>query len=281
MRKCTSCGEPLKTTDSFCPKCGALNPKSTTGEKEYDIPQGPSWSQLEKEHKRKRRIIILAIIIGIIAFLIFSCNQNIKQQELEERTKPLNWSTTGLCAMLPTPESEYGYIMINTSSTLDVDVYQCSEEAFSNYKQECKNMGYTYEVMSEESNEYTAFNQEGYRLELYFYSYSEEISIKLSAPVVFTEMEWTGSEIREMLPVPPTKKVYIERESSTYLSAYLYVDSVEQYMNYVNSCISAGFNKDYYINENYFSGNNAHDDDLTLNYLGNHTAELRLYVRAE
>ena len=109
-------------------------------------------------------------------------------------------------------------------------------------------MGYT--VDSDETGSiYSAYNEEGYKLDLMMLT--DYYSISLDAPEELGDLEWPDSGIAKMLPVPKSKTGKIKEDSSGDFSALVGDTSEDDFKAYVKGCKEKGFDIDYSNGDDY------------------------------
>ncbi len=102
------------------------------------------------------------------------------------------WPDSDIAKLLPVPESNYGYIDMDSSEYLIVYVAQTTEENYNEYVSLCKGVGFTVDY-SASSGYYVADNENGYHLTLE-YEDGNVMYIGVEAP---EESEETESESEE------------------------------------------------------------------------------------
>lgn len=131
-----------------------------------------------KEKKKGMRIIsaVIAFALLIPYFALFNSDNNTNSAENFE------WSNMVLSEVLPSPESNYGDLSINSEDYLSIDILKTSKEQYRSYVNACRDKGFTVDV-EEYGTTFTAKNEAGYELTLYYFESDEEMSIDLNAPI--------------------------------------------------------------------------------------------------
>lgn len=303
---CPNCGHQIPEDNYICPNCGYSLQEEYNEEYENNSSSGKTSNLLSKGIFYVVSILLLIIFIisifmaivfdsrisAIIAFvqavtmivvllakkylkemiqviLIFICCVLIIPYSLNfNGLNDINWSDIVLAQYLPKPSNLDGYIYSNTDSRLDLDIDKISSKEFYNYKNECISDGYTIESKSGE-NSYVAYNEEGYKIDLYYYSSSNSLSINLEAPISLNNVVWPSNELTNLIPSIDHTKTKILNNDDKMFSAYIGDVSLSQYNNYVTKCSNAGFNIKPKAESKTYSAKNSNNNVLTLEYVGN------------
>ena len=177
-----------------------------------------------------------------------------------------DWPTSGLATVIPDPDLKYGRIDTNNADEFSIDLYKCSEKDYLSYVEECKDRGFTVDEKTE-STSYHAYTEDGYLLDLYFYSSMEEMRIDLKAPVNMREINWSDIDAFAFLPAPKSNQGKIVYEYE--YSAFVYVGDMTRtdYDEYVQACKDAGFSEDMMRSDDYYYAYRG-EQYLSLEYLG-------------
>lgn len=240
---CRNCHAPLPEGAKVCPSCGAKN---------------------KKPFYKRGWFILLVIVVVIVAAVKFA-NRTPREK--------IVWDDMTLGTMLPKPKSRVGMIWSNSQDSLSLDVYNTSQGEYNDYVKACQEQGFTEESESSERH-YTAFNADGYELNLSYLD--EEMDIQLEAPIEMETIVWPASEIAAWLPVPVSTTGKIERESSEGLLAYIGNTSPEDYDAYVAACSAKGFTVDYEKTDNTYSADNDAGYHLSVRYEGNQVMRIEI-----
>ncbi len=189
----------------------------------------------------------------------------------------LKWPETGLGTVLPQPGSAKGRIGADSADSFSADIEPASPEDYSAYVGKCREAGFTTDSV-ETSDEYTAYNSEGYRLRLWYSEYSKGYSIHLDAPKVNGTFQWPATGLALLLPQPGTDVGTISVDSSSQFNAYIGKTSKEDYLAYVDQCMEWGFTVDYDKGDTYFSAHNENGDSLFIEYQGFQTMYISMYA---
>ncbi len=108
----------------------------------------------------------------------------------------IEWPDTDLAKMLPEPESKYGEIITDSAKSLYVNIGNVDEQQYDSYVKACTEKGFSIDHVRTSLN-YSADNEEGYSLNLSYYSDDGYMSIMLNAPVPESDSSSSGSVSNE------------------------------------------------------------------------------------
>lgn len=213
-----------------------------------------------KGGKIKKWVVAVVVIAVAIAFLnIQSC--------IKDQPKSLTWPTTGLAAMLPDPPTKKGEVSSDSDSRFSADIEECSEDQYKAYVESCKAKGFTEEAKNLTSS-YDAYNGDGYKLRLSYYSSSRQLSVGLDAPTQMGTLTWPTTGAGANAPAPVSTKGKISSDSSTGFTAYVGDTDTSAYSAYVDACIAAGYTVDYKRGDTSFSGDRSDGAHISVSYEG-------------
>ena len=189
---------------------------------------------------------------------------------LTKEYETILWDELVLGSMIPTPDSLNGKIVTDTDKELDVDIGDVSKSTLTAYIKACKEKGFTIDVL-QEADSYRAFNEEGYRIELFYSDYYDELSINLIDPVKRNTINWSSVPLMADVPKPPSNIGEFGNNYDWTVTIYIVDITREQYDAYVDKCIEEGFSIDMSRYENTFFGDNKDGIELQLSWEGNNT----------
>ena len=152
------------------------------------------------------------------------------------------WKDIVLNEVVPDPEEHFGTIMGNSENYLALDIYKVDYSKYSKYVDKCKESGYRANI-EQLNNSFKAYNNSGYKINLYYYENDKKMSIIVQAPEKLAEFTWP--------------------EGNTYTKL----------------CANQGFTVDTFNDDNNFSAKNAEGYKLDIKYQGNSTMEITLSER--
>ena len=132
-----------------------------------------------KEKFNGMRIVtaILAFVLIIPYFYLY----NGAKTSYKEKPKDFEWTILEMHEYIPEPSSTYGVIGLDYVDYLSVDIYNISYAEYKEYRNECIDLGYVKDT-SGGGDIYSAYNDEGFSLSLFYYEDEEKLGIILSAP---------------------------------------------------------------------------------------------------
>lgn len=245
----------------------------------------------DKKPKSKAKRIIITIVSVLAALFIILVSISVISDISYRRGKKVEWSTIIDSELLPIPESDYVAYYYDSDSYISFDIARCSHEQFKLYVMECKSMGYTIDadILSDSNSDYyIAYNEEGYKLDLSYSDYCNQINVRLYNPITFYKVIWPDEEKCYGLPDPESDKIIIENNSSNLFSAMVGECDFEGFKDYVNKCYEAGFNRDYngseinnplydeYDNGTTYNLYNAEKNCVTIEYEGGNIISIKI-----
>ena len=229
----------------------------------------------KKNRSNLPRYFVIAAAVLIIPYAGFIGEQNYALKARSQYSS-LDWSSLELSSMLPDPGVTSGRVYNDSELRLRVESGPYTKEQFKDYVSKCKQLGFTIDQYSSYENSYEAYNDEGYHLELYFYSSGKELSIELDAPIEMSSYVWPTHGLAKLLPAPPSDVGKITSDSDEYFFAYIGEISKDDYSAYVDECIAAGFDVEYDRSEKYYSAKNSDGVSLRIYYEGFKTISIRI-----
>lgn len=235
----------------------------------WEQTEMPAKAQKTPRKKGKERgcLIVIAVIVAITAaaLLVTRC---------ASAPKGIDWPSSGLATQLPKPKSTKGEIHTNDEESLWIDIANFSESDFADYVEQCKEKGFTVDAKSGTTS-YKAYSEDGHKLDLSFYS--DEMSIRLDAPIKMGTLIWPMSGPGAIAPAPKSTKGKTATDSSSTYSAYIGDTSEEEYIAYVDACITAGFNVDYSRGNDGFNAKNTDGASINVSFEGFNTMKVTVY----
>ncbi len=206
---------------------------------------------------------VLSIVCAAALVLSFSgCGNKVSTREIK-------WPESDLATMLPEPTTLRGEILKNNYELFSVDISKSSEDDYEEYVEACKDKGFT--VDAEEGEEkYSAFNEDGYRLQLTYHSSGKYFEIELNEPWFEpgATFSWPTTGVGALLPEPASNVGRIKNDESDFFNAYVGESTIDDYNDYIDECIDAGFDVANYRTETHFDAKNEAGDFLSIIYEG-------------
>ena len=157
---------------------------------------------------------------------------------------------------------------------LKVDVRNISDYQYKEYIQLCKNAGFSSVVQTYNGNNFEAYDDEGYHLNLEYNKRKSEMSIYLEKMESF---EWPLQGLALQLPMPSVTfgEIIINNDNVFWIELKGITNS--QYEEYINLCKEKGFIKDAEKNPVSYKALNEEDYGLMLVY-DDYSCELTIRI---
>ena len=182
----------------------------------------------------------------------------------------LDWDTRSIAEILPAPNSNIGSLVSENKDSTTVIVGKISSEQYEDYCSMCKEKGFVVDA-KDDNTSYSAYNEVGYKVTLSYTAGNKEMKIVLDSPMEFSSITLPTVGISALIPVPPSLS---GKEGSNYAWTYsVYLENMakDDYLNYVQQCTQAGFEKDVSVYENSYWAKYKSDEDISIHveYKGN------------
>lgn len=174
------------------------------------------------------------------------------------------WPTTGLGSYAPKPQKGKVEINYELDNSFSADINKVSDEYFEEYKELCKNEGFTIEIQ-EKSKDFEAFNKEGYKIQVSNY---DDITVYVYAPKKLNSISWPIIGLANSIPKPDSSLGLIEADRADYFKAFIGEMDIDNYNSYVQQCINKGFNIDYSKDTYQYIAKNKEGYKIYLSYEG-------------
>lgn len=224
----------------------------------------------KKVIKVKKDWVHTLLFILAIALVIPYCSQFPTDYGNAENIK---WSDLHLGNKLPEPNDSFGDVNNDSDDNLVVDISKTDESDYKEYIDKCIEAGYT-EDSEKTDNSYTAFNNDGYKLNVDYTQSLEEMRIDLDAPEKYSDFQWPSSKLANLLPKPKSTLGEIVQDDDKCFDIYVSKTSIDDYKSYITECENKGFNVDMKDKDKYFSAKNKDGNKLTVKYEGNNVISI-------
>ena len=218
-------------------------------------------------------------IVAVVAFALIIPIINTNSSSYDS-TEKINWNNIVLHEVIPKPDGNKGKIYTNSDSDLSVYITKQSKDDYVKYVNACQNLGFNIDVENQ-TNSFTAFNNEGYKLYIYYTESSKEYHIDLDAPEKFEENIWPNNVLSNMLPKPTSSKGKILSDTSTSFAYMASATSKDDFKEYINALKDYGFNKDYNSQDKNYSAKNENGYSITVTYVGANVMKIALSAPQE
>ena len=210
------------------------------------------------------RRTLTSILMLVICFALFGCS-----------AEKYEWNEVLLKEHLPTPSSTEGKIGYNSETQFRVSVHNMENADYQKYVELCKQFGYVREA-EENTYSYVAYDDEGYKLILSYYSDSKNMDVSLEAPMELGSINWPSSDAAQRIPIPKSSVGKLYWENSDGFVIYIGDTPLDTFNSYVDECIDAGFDVDYSRGDDYYYADDGEGYELYLNYRGNNLMSVHL-----
>lgn len=244
---CRKCNTAFADNAKRCPACQAKN---------------------KKPFYKKWWFILLVIIVVL-------CGMGSCRKDNNEDYEKYTWAEIELSGKLPKPESNTANILWNSEENLSMYVPNISKAMYKSYVIACEDAGYTFESNKWEQG-YSAYNSEGYKLDLMYTEGVEDLHIGLVAPEKMNGFVWPTAGVGSMLPIPTSQVGDVLKDSSDCYSVKVGNMTLDNYTEYVKSCEEIGFTVDYERDEKSYTALNAEGYKLNLEYTGFNTVKITI-----
>ena len=230
-----------------------------------------SWLMGMEILKEKKKFLhtLFAVIALVLIVPFVMCANNDKLEKLD-------WPSTGLATKLPTPNTKYGNISLNSNEEFYADLDKVDQSDYEKYITKCQKKGFTEESETS-SGYYQAYDSEGYELRVAYYDSRHSMNVALFAPIQMADFSWPSKGLATMLPKPASTYGKIETDSSDRFAAYIGKISISDYHSYVDKVRNAGFDVDYSNADTSYHAENKDSYYVEVTYKGRDT--MYLYIR--
>ena len=214
---------------------------------------------------KKIKFLTIVLVAFICVLTFASCKQE----------TPDPWPDGGLALQLPTPDFGNLDIGYDGNNSFSARLKGTDKSDYEKYLSACKAKGFTSEPETE-TYEYTAFNEEGYKLRLYYFTSSSELNIDLDAPIEIGDLKWPIGSAGKAVPEPSSKKGKMDWEHEDSFLVYVGNTTLSDYNKYVDKCIDAGFVVDYTKGDKYYRAKNSDGYSIDIEYEGFNIMRIRV-----
>lgn len=135
---------------------------------------------LPEKIKNLHKIVFIAGCILIVPFFTLG-NVKLGEDNFQDNIESLVWSEYVLSEKLPEPKTLTGRLNYDSSNSLSIDIVGANKNEYKNYVSACKDKGFTVDTYNS-SDSFSAKNEEGYSLHIYYDEKDKEYTITLSKP---------------------------------------------------------------------------------------------------
>lgn len=232
------------------------------------------WKRIKKKRRNRFMLAVVGmlIIVCATAYGISKINfADIVPRSLLDGINSIStsgWPSEGLAPLLPATESKERLFIRNTDSVLEVEVDDMYYSDREEYITQCKERGFTINMKEASlSNSFTAYNIDGYYLEVYELDYGSGLKICLSAPDTKQEIVWEQLILSTHIPTLPSVSGSIKTNTKSKSAIRIADISPAQFVDYCSTCVESGYDIDTVETETTFSGYSNEGYYLDLEYI--------------
>lgn len=241
-----------------------IEKKKDQQEKQKDEKQIEELPTKGKSKKGVVIAIILVVIIGIVGVIVGTGYSGYIDTTNYNAT--YDWPDSGLAKIVPEPTIKKGKINNDNDTFFDFYLYKTTVDDFLEYVNACKESGYT-DVEKETGTLYQAYNEDGDRyVDIEYYEHNSEIYVVVRTPEEWNDIRWPKSELAGTIPVPKELYGKITWDYSDSLDVDIANISENEFNDYIDECIKAGYDIDYSRDETSFSAKNKDGNELDIWY---------------
>lgn len=215
---------------------------------------------------KRIKVLLFAILVMILG--LTACGSDAEEIE---------WKNIVLGDVIPEPQSNLMEIFTNDDEALDVYIHNMSENDFLEYVGWCEEQKDFNIDTEKDTSSFSGYNQEGYYLSLYYDDSEDEMNIDLQIPIVLEEFEFPSYATSVGLPIPKSNLGQYTWNSEDGFILYVGNTTIDDFSEYKNNCVKAGFTVDPFEYENYYSAKNSNGYEFVIEYKGFNRVEIRLY----
>lgn len=179
----------------------------------------------------------------------------------------LEWNTHSISEVLPEPQSKVGAFLSESEKEVSVIVSKTEESDYLAYLSTCKDRGFTIDA-EEGQNTYIAYDSNGNRVSLSYTAGNKELKVNLKFPMEFSNITWPTVGVATLVPIPQSLSGQVVSDYDYSYSVYIENITKEEYENYIQKCIEAGFDKDVRKYEKSMYADYSDDINITIEYVG-------------
>lgn len=220
----------------------------------------------QKTPKKLRHVMIVIVAIVLLGSLV-TCDAF--------KGEKIDWVNIRLGHVLPKPQSNRMDVWHNSDEELDIELYNISENQYYEYIRWCEDeKGFDVDV-DNYSSSFHAYNHEGYYVTLYYTDYNEKMKIRLDAPREMSNYSFPDYAIESGLPYPKSQLGCYNWKNEDEFFLYIGNTTQEEYFEYKETCIDAGFKYEVYEYSTNYSAINEQGYKVTLGYEDYYTFSIR------
>lgn len=225
--------------------------------------------------------LLIFVISVLLIFSLVACGdasttddsstQSNNDSTLDDKNTTADGAWEDICVnnILPEPKSKNWKVFSNEIEYLDMNIFDTTLDDYNDYISSCEDFGfemYTYDGGVE--NEYNCEGYNKYHSVVYI-NYDAErgtMRLELDAMVENGTLEWSTSELAQMLPIPENVRGYIDADKEEKYQVILMDVSPSDFSAYVDGCIEKGFTLNAENYSTYYRAESENGYVVTVEY---------------
>lgn len=235
-----------------------------------------SYAEILADKARIKRLLQVKAIAGIVilvAAVIFVLVRGGFFEEIRMSNTPLTIPVTELSEQMPQIEGGKGEVVTNNSFYFSVEYYNISDVEFEEYKQMCKDEGFTIDCESNGSL-FEAYNEDGYNIRITYYNNKMHVTVKDKEDMGV--LVWPSTEVADLLPKPDSDYGYVSSASDSCVIIFVGNMTKDDYKAYITACMEEGFVKNLSQTEDHYHADNEDGYGVMVEYCGYNTVFIRI-----
>lgn len=227
-------------------------------------------------------VLLILVIMLFFPYLYYSAEGNDQLNKNEIKSRTMLWPTTGTAQVLPAPDTNNGRISVNNNIAFSFYLYSLSKDEYQTYINDCIDKGFSIDSEWNGDEYYSAYNNDGYYLQANYIALDPtQTWIHVSVPKEMKEISWPNTDMVNLLPRPESTIGSIEKDRETSFSVIIGDTTKEQYSQYVDACMAAGFDKEYNRGDESFYADHKSGYHLDVDYHGFNTMRITIEKEGE
>lgn len=222
------------------------------------------------KYSNKKLYIILALIGFALIIPFFALNNENNTYSTLTECKKINFNDIYLKDEIPNINKQNGEIHNDSKDGLRITLCGIDKRLYKKYYDETIKKGYTIDS-EDDTTTYEAYNEEGYKISLYWDEEDKELTVDLSAPMKMKNIIWPTTGLATKIPKPNSTLGKISLDDSDTFSVYIGNTSEEDFENYIKVCQEIGYVNNYSKSDKTYSAENNESYELTIEFKGNKT----------
>lgn len=222
------------------------------------------------KYSNKKLYIILALIGFALIIPFFTLSKENNTYRTLTECKKINFNDIYLKDEIPNINKQNGEIHNDSKDGLRITLCGIDKRLYKKYYDETIKKGYTIDS-EDDTTTYQAYNEEGYKISLYWDEEDKELTVDLSAPIKMKNIIWPTTGLATKIPKPNSTLGKISLDDSDTFSVYIGNTSEEDFENYIKVCQEIGYVNNHSKSDKTYSAENNENYELVIEFTGNKT----------